>query len=52
MNPIPSHTNIQLWQLTLTVYPGSLLLIAPGIKAVGDGVVLPPLVTLTWAQLM
>jgi hypothetical protein len=38
--------------LTLMLYPGSVLLIAPGIWAVGDGVALPPLVTLTWAQLI
>lgn len=34
-------------KLTLTFNPGSVLLMAPGIRAVGDGVLLPPLVTLT-----
>ena len=41
-----------LIKLTLTVYPGSVLLKAPGIEIVGVGVVLPPPVTLTCAQLM
>jgi len=38
-------------ELTLAVYPGSVALNAPGILAVGLGVVLPPPVTLSCAQL-